>query len=71
MAKRAAQLLYGPVLVFVPSDPQVHTETHQPDQTKININGFDMAKSAAQHLYGPVLVSIRSTGICSIPFSAK
>ena len=32
--------------------------THKPDQTKINIIGFDMAKSAAQLLYGPVLVSI-------------
>ena len=32
--------------------------THKPDQTKININGFDMAKSAAQLLYGPVLVSV-------------
>ena len=41
---------------FPPSDPQVHTETHQPDQTKINVNGFDMAKCAAQLLYGPVLV---------------
>ena len=29
---------------------------HKPDQTKININGFDMAKSAAQLLYGPVIV---------------
>ena len=47
--------------VFVPFNPhinlQVHTQTHKPDQTKININGFDMAKSAAQLLYGPVLVS--------------
>ena len=31
---------------------------HKPDQTKININGFDMAKSAAQLLYGPVLFVI-------------
>ena len=43
----------------------VHIQTHKvtsphnnkPDQTKININGFDMAISAAQLLYGPVLVS--------------
>ena len=35
---------------------QVYTQTHKPDQTKININEFDMAKSAAQLLYGPELV---------------
>ena len=37
---------------------EVRTQTHKPDQTKINIYRFDMAKSAAQLLYGPVLVSI-------------
>ena len=31
-------------------------KTHQPDQTKLNINKFDMAKSAVQLLYVPVLV---------------
>ena len=41
---------------------QVHTQTHKPDQTEININGFDIAKSAAQLLYGPVLVdSLKET----------
>ena len=35
---------------------EVRTQTHKPDQTKINIYRFDMAKSAAQLLYGPVLV---------------
>ena len=34
----------------------LYTQTHKPDQTKININEFDMAKSAAQLLYDPVLV---------------
>ena len=33
-----------------------HIQTHKPDQTKININGFNMTKSAAQLLYGPVLI---------------
>ena len=46
--------------VFVPSDlhtkSQVHTQTHKPDKTKININGFGMAKSAVQLLFGPLLV---------------
>ena len=36
---------------------EVRTQTHKPDQTKINIYRFDMAKSAAQLLYGPVLVN--------------
>ena len=39
---------------------QVYTQTHEPDQTKININEFDLVKSAAQLLYGPVLVFKRS-----------
>ena len=43
-------------LFFCPIGPTVHTQTHKPDQTKINIKGFDMAKSAAQLLYAPVLV---------------
>ena len=38
---------------------QGHSQTQKPDQTKININGFDMAKIAAQLLYGPVLVFFR------------
>ena len=29
-------------------------QTHKPNQTKININEFDMAKIAAQLLYSPV-----------------
>ena len=37
---------------------EVRTQTHKPDQTKINIYRFDMAKSAAQRLYGPVLVCV-------------
>ena len=40
---------------------KVHTPTHKPDLTKINIKGFDVAKSAAQLLYGPVLVFIQTT----------
>ena len=47
---------------YVPSCPhvnsQVHIGTHKPDQTKININLFDMVKSAAQLLYGPVIFYI-------------
>ena len=37
---------------------QVYTQTQKPDQTKININEFDMAKSAAQLLYGPIFVFV-------------
>ena len=51
-----AQQIYGYLWLYVPSFPhmnsQVHIQTHKPDQTKINIDGFDMAKL----LYGPVLV---------------
>ena len=52
----AQQLLYGYVPCFPNMNSQVHIQTPKPDQTKININGFDMAKSAAQLLYGPILV---------------
>ena len=44
---------------YVPSGPDTNSkvQTHKPDQTKLNINGFDItAKSAAKLLYGPVLV---------------
>ena len=52
-----ASLLYL-FISFAHTNSKVHTQTHKPDQTKININGFGMAKSAAQLLYGPVLVFI-------------
>ena len=41
---------------------QVYTQTHKPDQTKININEFDMNNGAAQLLYGPVFVTVFLTG---------
>ena len=58
------------VCFFIPSDPhtnlQAHTQTCKPDQTKININGFDMAKSAAKLLYSPVLVTERKQTLNNI-----
>ena len=36
--------------------PPVHIGIHKPDQTKININEFDLVKSAAQLLYSPIPV---------------
>ena len=62
VVKRELFVFFCFVFLFVPSSPhtnsqaQVHIQTHKPDRTKININGFDMAKCAAQLLYGPVLV---------------
>ena len=35
---------------------QVDMQTHKPEQTKINMNGFYMSKSAAQLLYSPIVV---------------
>ena len=53
-------LLVAQHVFFVPSGRHtmspVQVQTHKPNHTKINIDGFDMAKSAAQLLYGPVLV---------------
>ena len=45
-------------LVHIQTHKVTSPHTHKPDQTEININGFDMAKSAAKLLYGPVLVCL-------------